>query len=87
MNGHDPTQKEDQHDLELLTAGQTVELLSRLLGAALLELEGHELVVTDDELLALNGKQLEHGGAKGVYAVRLVDKEPADGPDSAAALS
>lgn len=68
----DDTQKPDESDMHLMTAGQTVEYLSRLLGAALHKLGG-SLVVGNAELRQLDGMQIEHGQDKdsGAYVVRL----------------
>jgi len=58
-------------DIKLLTAGQTTELMSRLLGAALHKLGG-VLSVSTAELRELDGMQLEHGTAPdGSFVVRL----------------
>lgn len=59
-------------DLQLLSAGQTVEFLSRLLGAAIHKLGG-SMSVTEQELRQLNGMQLEHGLAadSNAFVVRL----------------
>jgi len=76
---NDDTQKPNEADMHLMTAGQTVEYLSRLLGAALHKLGG-QLVVGNTELRQLDGMQIDHGHdrATGAYVVRLSPAVDAD---------
>lgn len=61
------------HDLQLLSAGQTIELLSRLLGAAVAKLGGTFAVASQD-LRALDDQELLHGEQHGIYVVKLAPK-------------
>jgi len=65
-------------DLQLFNAGQTIELLSQLLGAALHKLakvEGREpdayVIVTQAEVDALEGQELQHGHHRDGIAIRV----------------
>ena len=65
-------------DLQLFNAGQTIELLSQLLGATLHKLakaEGREptshVVVTQADVDALTGQELQHGATPEGIAIRV----------------
>lgn len=65
-------------DLQLFDAGQTIELLSQLLGATLHRLakaEGRPLdayaVITQDDVNALEGMELQHGFTPEGIAIRV----------------
>lgn len=80
------TDAKQQHDLQLMSAGQTIEFLSRLLGAAVNKLGG-TFVVTSQELRALDEHELIHGDKDGFYVIKLVEKAKPDAADAGTAGS
>ena len=69
---------EQKPDLQLFNAGQTIELLSQLLGATLVKLakaEGRDAdsytVISQADVQALDGQELQHGDTRKGLAVRV----------------
>ena len=66
---------QQEPDLQLLTSGQTVELMSRLLGAAIHQLGG-TLTVHGPQLRELDGLELQQAVLPdGGFVVRLTPNE------------
>jgi hypothetical protein len=70
-------------DIQLFNAGQTIELLSQLLGATLLKLakaEGREptshVIISQADVDQLEGHELQHGDTREGIAIRVAPVSP-----------